>query len=339
MRQKIGLVTIVFFAAVVLGSVIPSTSAADITLTYSNFFPPTHIQSQLAESWSKQVEKRTEGRVKVQYFAGQTLTKAKQTYDSVVDGIADVGLSVLAYTQGRFPVMSAIDLPFGYPSGVVATAVANDLYNALKPKEFTNTQVMYFHAHGPGFIHTRDKAVRKLEDTKGLKIRSTGMSADVVKALGGTPVPMPMPDAYQSLQKGVVDGSAYPMETNKGWKMGEVVDYATIAYLAAYTTNFFVVMNKNKWDSIDPKDQKIIEEINQEWANKTGEAWDSSDAEGLEFFLSQKGNELIKLDDQEAARWGDAVAPLIAEYAKKISGQGVDGQKVVDTIKASLKKY
>jgi TRAP-type C4-dicarboxylate transport system substrate-binding protein len=339
MRQKIGLVTIVFFAAVVLGSISPATSAADITLTYSNFFPPTHIQSQLAESWSKEVEKRTEGRVKVQYFAGQTLTKAKQTYDSVVDGIADIGLSVLAYTQGRFPVMSAIDLPFGYPSGVVATAVANDLYQALKPKEFSDTQVMYFHAHGPGFIHTRGKAVRKLEDMKGLKIRSTGMSADVVKALGGTPVPMPMPDAYQSLQKGVVDGSAYPMETNKGWKMGEVVDYATIAYPAAYTTNFFVVMNKNKWDSIDPKDQKIIEEINKEWAKKTGEAWDSSDAEGLEFFLAQKGNELIKLDDQEAARCGNAVAPLIAEYAKKISGQGVDGQKVLDTIKASLKKY
>ncbi len=338
MRQKIGLVTVVFFAAFILGSISPATSVADITLTYSNFFPPTHIQSQLAESWSKEVEKRTEGRVKVQYFAGQTLTKAKQTYDSVVDGIADIGLSVLAYTQGRFPVMSAIDLPFGYPSGVVATAVANDLYQALKPKEFSESQIMYFHAHGPGFIHSRGKAVRKLEDMKGLKIRSTGMSADVVKALGGTPVPMPMPDAYQSLQKGVVDGSAYPMETNKGWKMGEVVDYATIAYPAAYTTNFFVVMNKNKWDSIDPKDQKIIEEINKEWAKKTGEAWDSSDAEGMKFFLAQKGNELIKLDDQESARWGDAVAPLIAEYAKKISGQGVDGQKVVDTIKASLKK-
>jgi TRAP-type C4-dicarboxylate transport system substrate-binding protein len=338
MRHKIALVTFVFFAALVLGSVAPAPSAAEMTLTYSNFFPPTHVQSQLAESWCKEVEKRTEGRIKVQYFAGQTLTKAKQTYDSVVDGIADVGLSVLAYTQGRFPVMSAIDLPFGYPSGVVATAVANDLYNELKPKEFEDTQVMYFHAHGPGFVHTREKAVRKLEDMKGLKIRSTGMSADVVKALGGTPVPMPMPDAYQSLQKGVVDGSAYPMETNKGWKMAEVVDYATIAYPAAYTTNFFVVMNKNKWDSIDPKDQKIIEEINKEWAKKTGEAWDSSDAEGKEYFLAQKGNEIIELDDAESARWGEAVAPLIEEYTKKISEQGADGQKVVDTIRSSLQK-
>ena len=65
--------------------------AKTVKLTYSNFFPPTHIQSKLPEAWCKEVEKRTEGRVKVQYYAGQTLLKAKQTYDGVVDGIADVG--------------------------------------------------------------------------------------------------------------------------------------------------------------------------------------------------------------------------------------------------------
>jgi TRAP-type C4-dicarboxylate transport system substrate-binding protein len=309
-----------------------------MTLTYSSFFPPTHIQAQLAESWCQEVEKRTEGRVKVQFFAGQTLTKAKQTYDSVLDGIADIGTSAVAYTQGRFPVMAAVDLPFGYTSGVMATNVANDLYNQLKPKEFADTQVMYFNAHGPGFIHTRKKPVRALEDLKGLKIRSTGMSADVVKALGATPVPMPMPDSYQALQKGVVDGSAYPTETNKGWKSGEVVDYATFAYSSAYTTVFFVVMNKDKWNALDPQDQKIIEEINLEWAKKHGEAWDSSDEEGTEFFLAQEGNEIINLDDKESQRWADAVAPLIEGYQKQLDGQGLDGKTVIEAVRESLKK-
>jgi TRAP-type C4-dicarboxylate transport system substrate-binding protein len=323
---------VLVFASV---AALPS-ALAETTLNYSSFFPPTHIQSQLAESWCKEVEKRTEGRVKVQYFAGQTLTKAKQTYDSILDGIADVGTSALAYTKGRFPVMSAIDLPFGYPSGVAATAAANDLYMKLKPVEFDDTQVMYFNAHGPGFIHTRDTAVRSLEDLKGLKIRSTGMSANVVKALGATPVPMPMPDSYQALQKGVVDGSAYPVEANKGWKLGEVVKYVTYAYPAAYTTCFFVVMNKDKWRSLDPKDQKIIGEINREWAVKHGEAWDTSDKDGEGFFLSRDGNEIISVDDGEAAKWGEAVAHLIDEYAKELDGKGVDGTTVVGSIRESL---
>lgn len=337
MRQKTGLGLIGFFLVmVVIGSFSPVVSDAATTLTYSSFFPPTHIQSQLSESWCREVEKRTEGRIKVQYFAGQTLTKAKVTYDSVVDGIADIGTSALAYTRGRFPVISAIDLPFGYTSGVQATKAANELYDKMKPKEFDETQVMFIHAHGPGLIHTRDKPVRKLEDLKGLKIRSTGMSAEVVKALGATPVPMPMPDSYQSLQKGVVDGSAYPVEANKGWKLGEVVDYMTAAYSAAYTTSFFVVMNKDKWNSLSKQDQQIIEQINKEWAVKHGEAWDSSDKEGLEFFLSQEGNKVIEIDKAESDRWAKAVEPIISEYAAKLKSEGLDGDAVIKTIRASL---
>jgi len=312
-----------------------SAPAKTVKLTYSNFFPPTHIQSKLPEAWGKEVEKRTEGRVTIQYFAGQTLLKAKQTYDGVVDGIADIGTSVLAYTRGRFPVMSAVDLPFGYTSGEEATAVANALFNKFKPKEFDDTKLMYLHAHGPGMIHTRSKPVARLEDLKGLKIRSTGMSAQVVKALGATPVPMPMPESYQSLQKGVVDGSAYPIEANKGWKLGEVTDFATCAYSAAYTTAFFVVMNKDKWNSIDPKDQAIIEQINKEWAVKHGQAWDTSDMAGMRFFM-QQGNTAIGLDKKESARWKNAVAPLIDAYAKKMDAKGVDGKAVIKTIQDTL---
>ena len=183
-----------------------------------------------------------EGRVVVEYFPGQTLTKARQVYDGVVEGISDVGFSVLAYTRGRFPVMSAVDLPLGYTSGTVATKVINAVYKKFMPKEFMDTQVMYLHAHGPGLIHTKGKAVYKMEDMKGLKFRGHGTSALVVKALGGTPVPKPMPETYQMLQKGVVDGAVYPFEANKGWKLGEVTNYCTADFSAAYTTSFFVVI-------------------------------------------------------------------------------------------------
>lgn len=317
----------------------PATAGAGTTtLTYSNFFPPTHIQSQLAEGWCREVEKRTEGRVKINYFAGQTLTKANQTYDSVIDGIADIGFSAFAYTRGRFPVLGAIDLPLGYPSGIAATAVTNEIFQQYQPKELKDTQVMYLHAHGPGMIHTRNKAVRTLEDLKGLKIRSTGISAELVKALGATPVPMPMPESYQSLQKGVVDGCANPIETNKGWKLGEVVDYAVMAYPVAYTTSFFVVMNKNKWNALDAKDRQIIEGINAEWAVKHGNAWDSSDTEGLRFFF-QNGNTAIGIDAKEAARWTAAVAPVIDGYAKELDQKGLDGKAIISAIRQKLAQY
>jgi TRAP-type C4-dicarboxylate transport system substrate-binding protein len=168
---------------------------------------------------------------------------------------------------------------------------------------------------------------------KGLKFRAHGTSALVVRALGGTPVPKPMPETYQMLQKGVVDGSVYPLESNKGWKLGEVTDYCTANFSSAYTTSFFVVMNKDKWNALPADIQKIIEGINEEWAVKHGEAWDSSDMIGMRYFLEQ-GNEVIGLDAKESERWKKAVAPIIDDYMKELDKKGFNGKELVDfTIK------
>jgi len=331
--KKIVILTAAVF--IIIGTC--NVHAEPIKLTYSSFFPPTHIQSQLAEAWCKEVEKRTDGKVKIEYYAGQTLTKANQCYDGVLEGLSDIGFSVFAYTRGRFPVISAIDLPMGYTSGKAATALINEVYKKFKPKELENTQVMYLHAHGPGVIHTKGKAVRKLEDMKGLKFRAHGTSTDVVKALGGTPVSKPMPETYEMLQKGVVDGSVYPIESNKGWKLADVTDYCTTNFSSAYTTSFFVVMNKDKWNSVPPDIQTIIQAVNDEWAVKHGEAWDASDKEGMAYFLEQK-NEVINLDDKESAKWKEAVAPIIDGYVKELNEKGLNGQEIIDFIISTLNK-
>lgn len=339
MRRSLSVaITIMFLAAFVVALAAPTVRAENITLTYSNFFPPTHVQSKLAESWCQEVEKRTEGRVKVQYFPGQTLTKGNVCYDGVVNGLSDMGLSVLAYTRGRFPVMEVVDLPLGYKNGRQATAVINEVYEKLQPKELMDTQVMYLHAHGPGFPWTRKKEVHKLEDMKGLKLRAHGTSAKIVEKLGATPVAKPMPETYQMLQKGVCDGAMYPPESNKGWKLGEVVDYGILAYGSAYTTSFFVVMNKNKWAKISPEDQKVIMEINKEWSKKTGEAWDSSDEEGIAFF-KEKGGKLIPLDDAENARWAEAVKPILTEYVDKTNQAGLPGDQALAAAQEAVKKF
>lgn len=312
-------------------------AAEPIKLRYSNFFPATHVQSKLAESWSKEVEKRTDGKVIIEYYPGQTLTKANVVYDGVVSGISDIGMSVLGYTRGRFPLMEVVDLPLGYKNGVQATKVANAVHDKFKGNVLTDTQVMYLHAHGPGLLHTKEKAVRKLEDLQGLKIRSTGTSQKVANALGGTPVAMPMPETYQSLEKGVVDGSLHPLESNKGWKLAEVIDYATLDFPAAYTTTFFVVMNKDKWNSLPDDVKKTIQEINKEWIVKHGQAWDEIDKEGMEF-LKSKNKELIELPPDEGKRWGAAVQPVLTEFVEEMKKKGLPGQEALDTAQQAFKE-
>lgn len=67
----------------------------------------------------------------------------------------------------------------------------------------------------------------------------------------------------------MVNGGIYPVETNKGWKMGEVVDYLTDTTAVAYTTTFFVVINKDAWAALPPEAQKAMTAVSADWIPAT----------------------------------------------------------------------
>ena len=332
-----GVILFFFVMSVCFVSTVAIAQDKVVTLKFSNFWPAPHKNSITAEEWGKEVEKRTNGKVKVTVYHGATLTPANQTYDSVVNGICDVGMSALAYTRGKFPLTEVIDLPLGYKSGVAATSLVNEYYKKFKPKEFDAVRVLFFHAHGPGLLFTK-KAVAKMEDMKGMKIRSTGLSAKVVQALGGAPVGMPMTESYDALSKGVADGIMCPYEALWGFKLGEVVSNCTEDYAVAYSTAFFVVMNKNKWNSIPVDAQKAIDMVNEEFIVKYGKVWDEIDKEGKEFMV-KKGAKVIKLSKEEDARWAAAVSPILDEYVKTMKAKNLPAEEALKVCLDSLKTH
>jgi TRAP-type C4-dicarboxylate transport system substrate-binding protein len=298
-----------------------------VELNYSVFFPAPHKNAVLAAEWAKEIEKRTDGRVKITVFFGGTLTPADKCYDGVVKGISDIGFSVLAYTRGKFPLTEVADLPLGMKNGLVASKVINEFYKKFKPKELDEVQVMYLHGHGPGILHSK-KAINKLEDVKGIKIRCTGMAAKIAGALGATPVAMPMGETYDALSRGVVDASMAPQEALQGWKWGEVVKFTTECFGASYSSGMFVVMNKDKWNSLPPDVQKIIEKINEEYIEKQGKTWDEIDKAGRDATL-KLGNKIISLSQDEDWKWTKAVKPLLDEYKKNMKEKGLPGDEVL----------
>jgi len=165
-----------------------------------------------------------------------------------------------------------------------------------------------------------------------MKIRSTGFSAKVVEALGGSAVAMPQPDTYEALQKGVVDGTFTPIETLKGWKQGEVVKSTTDCMGIGYTTAMFVVMNKNTWNSLPADIKKIFEDVSSAWITTHAQLWDKLDAEGRTFSTGL-GNQIIQLSAEENARWTKAVAPIIEEFREMLNKNGHPGDRAVSEIK------
>jgi len=303
-----------------------SAQTKPIELYYSNVFPAPHKVCVLSVEWGKEIEKRTNGRVKVTMFPGGTLTPGDKCYDGVVKGLSHVGLSVFGYTSGKFPLTEVIDLPLGYKSGLAATRLVNEYCKKFRPKEFDEVKVMYLHANGPNLVNTK-KPVNNLEDLKGMKIRASGTVSKITQALGGTPVAMPMPDTYDALSRGVVDGVICPIEALEGWKLGEVVKSTTQGGVAN-SLAMFVVMNKEKWNSMPPDVQQIIEKINEEWIDKQGRVWDEIDASGRDF-ASKRGHKIITLPPAEQERWAKAVRPLLDDYVKNMKAKGLPGDEVL----------
>ena len=101
-------------------------------------------------------------------------------------------------------------------------------------------------------IVTRNKPIKTMEDFKGMKLRATGgPPSEQIRALGGVAMLIPMPDVYQALEKGVIDGALVPWEALQSFRLYEVGRYYTIAPMSA--TYFSISINKQTWNGL-PKD-------------------------------------------------------------------------------------
>jgi TRAP-type C4-dicarboxylate transport system substrate-binding protein len=333
------LVLLAFFSQSHLFSFAHAASQPFITLSFGTFAPPGQKGSLPMQEWCKEVEKRTNGRVKMNYYPGGTLAQGPWLYDAAMTGIADVAHCMLSYTRGTFPVSEVIDLPLGGKSGFIATKMMNDYYKNIKPKEFDQVKILWMNGQGPTIIHTQ-KPVIKLEDLKGMKIRTTGLGEKIITALGGAAVSMPMAETYDALQKGVVEGVLCPIEALFNWRLGEVVKYSTESYGSSTSNCNAILMSRKKWNTLPADIQQIIEKINDEWVDYNGKFWDQMDQEGREYTV-KRGNKVISLSKEESGRWAERVKPLLNEYVNSMKAKGLPGAEALqfctDYIKANQK--
>jgi TRAP-type C4-dicarboxylate transport system substrate-binding protein len=161
-----------------------------------------------------------------------------------------------------------------------------------------------------------------------------------MKALGAVPTPMPMPDTYQALDKGVIDGMGAPWEAIHGFRLYEVVKYYTMVPLSA--VYFSMSMNKQKWESL-PKDvqQAMTSVSGLEAAKFWGRNFFDTAEQGVLERVKAGNHQMVKylLSPKEAERWQKAAGePLWKDWAKRMESKGrPDAQKVLDETLRLLK--
>ena len=340
MNPSKGLLVLLVFVLLLGAHVIVPGGAqgqATITLKYANFPPAATFPCVQMERWAKEVEKRTNGKVKVQTFPGGTLLPAKNIFDGVVSGIADIGNLAMSYQPGRFPVSEAVDLPLVFSSARVASLVLYDLIDKYKPKEFENVKLLTLFTCPPASLMT-SKPVRSLKDLKGMEIRVAGTAADILKNLGGSPIAMPQSDTPEALQKGVVKGSFSSLEVLKDFNYAAYTPYVTLINIQV--VSFAVVMNKEKWNALPADVKKVFDDMRREQAEWTGTYVDNHVNEALKWSKEKyKDFQIFELPKAESAEVPKLMQPIIDAYVKKANAAGLPGNQIMKDIDSLQTKY
>lgn len=303
-------------------------AAATIKLRFANYFPEASGQGKIGQEFVEDIKKLTNGRVVVEYYPGTMLLGPDKMYDGVVQGIADIGLSNLGYTFGRFPQTEVLDLPLGFPNAWVANHVAVDFYNKFKPKEFNDVHVLTLHTSPVNNIITVSAQVKKPEDLKGLKLRGTGYIARLVEALGASAVPVSTPETYDALSKRVIDGVMLPWETIKTFKYGEVTKNAIEVWPLGQVYTFYIVMNRKTWDSLPPDLQKTITDYVQgDFSKKLTDMWNQVDIEGIKY-AREAGYNIVQISPEDLPQWKQLADKVIADYTNNMVSKGYSKEEV-----------
>ncbi|MGQ9824997.1 MAG: TRAP transporter substrate-binding protein DctP [Desulfotomaculales bacterium] len=303
-------------------------ATATVKLRFANYFPEASGQGKIGQEFVEDIKKLTNGRVVVEYYPGTMLLGPDKMYDGVVQGIADIGLSNLGYTFGRFPQTEVLDLPLGFPNAWVANHVAVDFYNKFTPKEFNDVHMLTLHTSPVNNIITISAQVKKPEDLKGLKLRGTGYIAKLVEALGASAVPVRTPETYDALSKRVIDGVMLPWETIRTFKYGEVTKNAIEVWPLGQVYTFYIVMNKKTWDSLPPDLQKTITDYVQgDFSKKLTDMWNRVDIEGIKY-AREAGYNIVQISPEDLPQWKQLADKVIEGYVNNMVSKGYSKEEV-----------
>jgi TRAP-type C4-dicarboxylate transport system substrate-binding protein len=308
-----------------------------IKLTYAFFAPAGTFPGKQMAQWAKEMEKRTDGLVKVQTFPGSTLLGPRDMYDGVLRGVADIGLGSPSYDPGRFPLTSGVSLPVKFPNATVAGLTLLDLMNEFKPAEYEKFKIITMFTTEPGHIQSREP-VENLKDLKGMKLRAAGTGVPVLKTLGAAPVGMPMNQVPAAVQTGVIDGTMTSREVLQDFKLAEslhhVVEYPTVV------VTFAAVMDKKKWDALPEKVKKVIDELAREMAIWTGQYHDKKNVgKAITWAKKEHNLQVHKLSNAEAAKWDALLAPMVESWKKEMTAKGLPAKKFLDRLGQIRDKY
>lgn len=303
-------------------------------LKFASFTPPQHtVTASVMDKFGADVSAATNGALTVKNFVGGELGKGPvEQYVRVVQGAADIAWGLQGYTSSQFSKSMLVELPGMAKPGEPGYELIWNAYEEHLAAEFPGTKPIALWTSEPNVFIMRDKDIRTPADLAGLKIRVAGaVAADVIESLGATPVQMPIPQVYNALETGLIDGIVTGASAIADFRLHEVAgSYTTGAPLGRIS--FFAVMNKAKYDAL-PDDQKAaVDDASGVGLSKSAEdAWNARADKMLEDLRADSNKTVIDLSGDDAKAFGDITLAI----ADKVIAGVDNGADVVKAMKGN----
>lgn len=315
-----------------------------ITLKLHHALPPiAGPHTKLLTPWAKKIEQETRGRLKITIFPSMQLGgTAPQLYDQVRDGVADIVWTAAGSLPDRFPAVEVFELPFVADRHAGANVRAlHDMYDAHLRNEFKDVQPIGLFAHDGGVFHTA-RPVKHADDLHRLKLRApTRLAGEALKAMGASPVSVPLSQTGEALAQKVLDGCVAPWEIAPAIRALDLTKFhAAFAGVPTFsTTVFLLAMNRAKYDAL-PDDLKAVLDKNsgRNAASLAANLWDE-EAVAVEDNAKKRGHSVTDFSDHDVLRLHKVCEPVVQNWLKTAKERGLNGEKILADAKSFAAKY
>lgn len=322
-------------ATLAMPALVKRANAAEVTLRLHHFLPAmAPVQRNIFEPWAQEIAEASDGRIEIQIFPSMQLGgKPPQLADQAKGGIADIAWTLPVYTPDRFLLAETMALPFMVTTAEKSSIAMQTLMDEFGTAEYAGLKPLAFHTHAGGKFHMRDAPVVTAADLKGKQIRSPNQSTgQLLSALGAEPVFFPVTDMIVGLSNGVIDGCCLPYEVVPAFKLQELTRFSSEPAPAArglYSNTFALVMNQGVYDGLPEDLRGVIDNASgHALSRRMGQSFDTFETGGRGV-VEKQGNQINEIAAAEVESWRPLVAPIYAEWQKKLDDNGFDGAAVL----------
>lgn len=315
---------ILWMGAVFLLSV-PSTVIAKDTIVLKavTSFPKNAMVNRALPDLIDLVEKKSNGRLKINYVGGPEVVKSFDQGEALRRGVIDMILyTPFGYLKSFAPVLQAKGLSQLTPWEERKAGV-HDIWDEICQKKIGAKYLGSIHSVIDFSIYT-NKKVEKLSDFKGLKIRAMPLYTPFLKKLGAKPIIIPPTDIYTAMQRGVVDGYMFTSDFEiPDWGWHEVTKYKILP--GVFQLENATLVNLKKYNSL-PKDlQQVLEDCVEVFEGvdtvrilrRKDKAWEEMQAQGVSEISLPPGEAQEYIKTAYEATWEEIIKEG-AEYGPKL---------------------